>query len=131
MINKVILTGRLTANPEMRVLPSGMSVAVFSIAVNRRYKDKGGQWQEESYFFDVESFGQLAERISKQLSKGYQVLIEGSLRQDKWEKDGEKRSKVKIVAERVVLISKPANANANVESATEEVIEETIDDVPW
>jgi single-strand DNA-binding protein len=130
MINRVILTGRLTANPESRALPSGMPVAVFSIAVNRKYKDKGGSWQEESFFFDVETFGQLAERVGKQLSKGDQVLIEGSLRQDRWEdKNGEKRSKVKIVAERVVLISKPANANT--ENPTEEVLEETIDDVPW
>jgi single-strand DNA-binding protein len=127
MLNKVLLVGRLTGNPELRSLPSGMAVAVFTIAVNRRYKDKGGQWQEESFFFDVESFGQLAERISKQLTKGCKVLIEGQLRQDRWEdKNGEKRNKVKIVAERVVLISKPANT-----TATEEVIEETIDDVPW
>jgi single-strand DNA-binding protein len=129
MINKVILSGRLTANPETRALPSGMPVVVFSIAYNRKYKDKNGNWQEESHFFDIEAFGQLAERLSKQLSKGYQVLIEGSLRQDKWEKDGEKRSKVKIVADRVVVMSKPANSNND--NTTEEVIEETIDDVPW
>lgn len=130
MINKVIVMGRLTASPEMRSLPSGVPVASFSIAVNRRYKDKSGQWQEESFFFDIDAFGQLAERIGKQINKGDQVLIEGQLRQDKWEdKNGEKRSKIKIVAERVALISKPSgNTNAN---ATEEVIEETIDDVPW
>lgn len=130
MINRVIVMGRLTANPEMRSLPSGMPVVSFGIAVNRNYKDKNGNWQEESHFFDVEAFGQLAERIGKQLSKGYQVLIEGQLRQDKWEdKNGEKRSKVKIVAERVSLVSKPSgNTNAN---ATEEEVIEEIDDVPW
>jgi single-strand DNA-binding protein len=130
MINRTILMGRLTGNPEIRSLPSGMPVVTFSIAVNRKYKDKSGNWQEESYFFDIESFGQLAERIGKQFSKGDQVLIEGQLRQDKWEdKNGEKRSKVKILAERVSLVSKPANANTD--NATEEVLEETIDDVPW
>jgi single-strand DNA-binding protein len=123
MLNKVILVGRLTGNPELRVLPSGMAVAVFTIAVNKRYKDKNGNWQEESSFFDVESFGQLAERIGKQLSKGYKVLIEGQLRQDRWEdKNGEKRSKVKIIAEKVVLLSKPNGNNTE---------EEIVDDVPW
>ncbi|MBX0312294.1 MAG: single-stranded DNA-binding protein [Sulfurihydrogenibium sp.] len=123
MLNKVILVGRLTGNPELRVLQNGMSVAVFSIAVNRKYKDKNGNWQEESYFFDIEAFGQLAERIGKQLAKGYQVLIEGQLRQDRWEdKNGEKRSKVKIIAERISLLSKPNGNTAE---------EEIVDDVPW
>jgi single-strand DNA-binding protein len=107
-MNKVVIKGRLTKNPEVRYLPSGTPVITFSLAVNRRFKDKNGNWQEEAYFFDIESFGRLAERLGKQLSKGKEVLLEGSLRQDKWENQaGEKRSKVKIVAERVELISKP------------------------
>jgi single-strand DNA-binding protein len=109
-----MLIGRLTKNPEVRFLPSGMQVTSFSVAINRKFKDKNGEWKEEVSFFDVETFGKLAERVA-QLNKGYQILIEGELRQDKWESPaGEKRSKVKIVANRIALIGKPADAN-NVE----------------
>jgi single-strand DNA-binding protein len=119
MLNKVMLIGRLTRTPEVRFLPSGMQVTSFTVAVNRKYKDKGGNWQEESYFFDVETFGKLAERVA-QLDKGYQILVEGELRQDKWESPaGEKRSKVKIVANKIALLGKPADAN-NVEKKTSE-----------
>ncbi|MFN4196494.1 MAG: single-stranded DNA-binding protein [Caldimicrobium sp.] len=105
-MNKVMVKGRLTRDPEVRYLPSGTQVTSFSVAVNRRFKDKDGNWREEAYFFDIESFGRLAERLGKQLSKGKQILLEGSLRQDRWQNEaGEKRSKVKIVAERVELIS--------------------------
>lgn len=111
MLNKVILIGRLSRNPEIRYLPSGMQVTSFTLVVNRNYKDRDGNWQEESYFFDIETFGNLAERTGGSLSKGYQVLVEGSLRQDKWEtSSGEKRSKVKVVADRVSVLSKPASS---------------------
>lgn len=114
MLNKVLLIGRLTRDPEVRYLPSGMQVTTFSLAVNRRFKDKVGNWQEETYFFDIESFGGLAERLGRQLSKGNQILLEGSLRQDKWENQaGEKRSKIKIVAQRVALLSKPTQPDSN------------------
>lgn len=108
MLNKVLMIGRLTKDPEVRFLPSGMQVSSFTLAVGRRYKDKTGQWQEETYFFDVETYGNLAERVGKQFSKGYQIYIEGTLRQDKWETQaGEKRSKIKIVADKISLLSKP------------------------
>jgi len=117
MLNKVMLIGRLTGEPESRVLPSGMKVANFGVAVNKKYKDK-----KETYFFDVESYGQLAERVGT-FGKGYQVFIEGELRQDRWETPtGEKKSKVKIVADRVVLIAK---------SEDKKVEAENFDDVPW
>jgi len=112
MLNRVILIGRLTRDPEVRYLPSGMQVTSFSVAVNRRFKDKNGEWKEETSFFDVESYGKVAERIGTQLGKGDQILIEGSLRQDKWESpSGEKKSKVKIVANRISLIAKPEDGN--------------------
>ena len=112
MLNRVMLIGRLTRDPEVRFLPSGMQVTSLSIAVSRNFKDKNGEWREETSFFDIESYGKLAERLGTQLSKGYQVLIEGSLRQDRWESpSGEKRSKVKIVADRIALIAKPGDRN--------------------
>jgi len=124
MLNKVFLIGRLTRDPEIRFLPSGTQITSFSIAVNRPYK-VGDQWKEETYYFDVEAFGYLAERLGKQLSKGTQILLEGSLRQDRWEtSSGEKRNKIKIVADKVNLL------NASTSSTSQEKIEEEPADLP-
>lgn len=134
MLNKVLLIGRLSRNPEVRYLPSGTQVTSFTIAVNRNFKDKSGKWQEETYFFDVETFGDLAGRLGSAINKGDQVLIEGSLRQDRWEdKKGEKRSKIKIVADRVSTISK-TNSKATSEEIDTDAIEsdvESDEDVPF
>lgn len=113
MLNKVFLIGRLTRDPEIRFLPSGAQVTSFSIAVNRAYKAKdSNEWKEETYFFDIEAFGGLAERLGRQLSKGTQILVEGQLRQDRWETaSGDRRTKVKIVADRVHIISGRATEN--------------------
>jgi len=128
MLNRVMLIGRLTRDPEVRFLPSGMQVTSLSIAVSRNFKDKNGEWREETSFFDVEAFGKLAERVGTQLSKGYQILIEGSLRQDKWESSsGEKRSKVKIVAYRIALLGKPGDRNAK-STLTEEDLDISVED---
>jgi len=128
MLNRVMLIGRLTRDPEVRFLPSGMQVTSLSIAVSRNFKDKNGEWREETSFFDVEAFGKLAERVGTQLSKGYQILIEGSLRQDKWESSsGEKRSKVKIVAYRIALLGKPVDRNAK-STLTEEDLDISVED---
>lgn len=132
MLNSVMLIGRLTKDPEIRVLPSGMKVATILVAFNRSYKDKNNQWQEESHFFEVECFGKLAERLGS-FKKGNQVLVEGELRQDRWEDpSGGKRSKVKIVADRVVSLDKPAATKSAPTSPSVSVeTEETDDVVPW
>ena len=135
MLNKVFIIGRLTREPDIRFLPSGMQITSFTIANNRRYKDRDGNWKEESYFFDIETFGALAERVGRQLEKGTQILIEGSLRQDKWENSaGEKRSRIKIVADRISILSKVAKKeeSSNMEESVEEPIEDfsSDDDVP-
>ena len=104
MLNKVFLIGRLTRDPEIRFLPSGTQITTFSIAVNRRFR-VGEDWREETYYFDIETFGNLAERLGKQLNKGTQILVEGQLRQDRWKtSSGENRSKIKIVADKVNMI---------------------------
>ena len=112
MLNKVFLIGRLTRDPEIRFLPSGSQITSFSIAVNRAYKTKDSdEWKEETYYIDIDTFGYLAERLGKQLSKGTQILVEGSLRQDRWEtQTGEKRSKIKVVADKVNILSGRAAA---------------------
>jgi len=97
MLNKVVIVGRLVREPEMG------SVGRFTVAYNRRYK-KGDEWVEESHFFDVKVFGKLVERLGK-YKKGDLVFVEGRLSQDRWETEtGEKRSRISIVADRVLLI---------------------------
>jgi len=103
-LNKVFLIGRLTRDPQLRYTPSGMAVADVGIAVNRFRRGQEGQApQEETCFLDITVWGKQAENATEYLSKGSQVFIEGFLRLDTWDdkKTGEKRSKLKIVAERV------------------------------
>jgi single-strand DNA-binding protein len=103
-LNKVMLIGRLTRDPQLRYTPSGMAVADVDIAVNRFRRGQEGQPpQEEVCFLNVTVWGKQAENATEYLSKGSQVYIEGFLRLDTWDdkKTGEKRSKIKIVAERV------------------------------
>jgi len=98
--NKVILMGNLTRDPELRHLPSGMAVAQIGVAVNERWKNKQtDQWEERANFIDCEAFGRTAEVINEYFQKGRPILIEGKLRLDQWEKDGQKRSKLKVVVD--------------------------------
>jgi single-strand DNA-binding protein len=126
-MNKVILSGRLTKAPEVRFLPSGMQVTTFSIAVARKFKDKNGNWNEEVSYFDIETFGKVAQRAAESLNKGYQVLIEGQLKQEKYQdKNGNKKSKIKIIASKVNLLGKPKSATANAQNTKAEEVEEEI-----
>lgn len=102
--NRVMLMGNLTRDIELRYLPSGMAVAEFSIAVNEKRKASDGQWVEDVSFFEITLFGRTAEVASEYLSKGSPIFVEGRLKQDTWEKDGQKRSKVKVIGERMQMI---------------------------
>ena len=102
-INHVVLVGRLTRNAELKYTNSGAAVSKFGIAINQRRK-KDDQWVDEVNFFDVVLWGKSAESINQYLVKGKQVGIEGQLRQDRWEQDGQSRSKVEIVASNVQLL---------------------------
>lgn len=95
--NRVILAGNLVRDPEIRYLPSGLSVTSFSIAVNSRYR-QNNELKEEVSFFDIVVFGKLGETCAEYLSKGRPVLVEGRLRQRRWESEGTKRSKIEVVA---------------------------------
>ena len=117
MLNRVIIIGRLTKDPVVRYLPSGTQVAEFVLAYNRRYM-VGEEWKEESHFFDVKAYGKLAENLGVRISKGYTVVVEGRLVQDRWtDKEGNVQSRVRIVAEGVRIINKP-----KMEGPTEEVL---------
>lgn len=99
--NKVILMGNLTRDPEVRTLPSGSSVAKFSIAVSRSFTGSDGSAKEETSFVDIEAFARSAENIGKFFGKGKAILVEGHLRQDRWESPaGEKRNKLVVVLDR-------------------------------
>ena len=103
-INHVILLGRLTRDIELRYTNGGSCVGRFSLAVNRNKRSADGQWEEETGFFDVVLWGKQAESLSTYLRKGKQIAVEGSLRQDRWEQDGQKRSRVEIAANTVQLL---------------------------
>jgi len=104
--NKVILLGNLTRDPEVRYLPSGTAVANFAIAVNRRYK-QGEETKDEVSYIDIVVFGKSAENCGQYLNKGDGVLVDGRLQQRRWEtEDGQKRSKVEVVAQTVNFMPK-------------------------
>src|SRR5437016_2341404 len=101
--NRVILVGNLTRDPELRYIPSGTAVTDVGVAVNDRVK-RGDQWVDEATFVDVTLWGRTAEIANEYLSKGSPVLIEGRLKLDRWEKDGQKHSKLKVVGERLQML---------------------------
>jgi single-strand DNA-binding protein len=101
--NRVVLVGNLTRDPELRYLPSGMAVSDIGLAVNDRYK-KNDQWVDDPVFVDVTLWGRTAEVANEYLSKGSPVLIEGRLKLDRWEKDGQKHSKLKVTGEKMQML---------------------------
>lgn len=111
--NKVILMGNVTRNPEIKYLPgSGTPVAKFGLAVNRRYKS-GDVDKEETLFIDITAFSRLAEIIGEYVVKGDPLLVEGRLKLDQWEQNGQKRSKHEVVAENIQLLGRNKNSSAS------------------
>jgi single-strand DNA-binding protein len=101
--NHVSVVGNCTRDPELRFTPSGQAVATFGLAVNRRWQNRQtSEWEEATSFFDVTCWQQLAENVSESVQKGTRVMVTGRLDQRSWEtQDGDKRSKVEIVADEV------------------------------
>lgn len=101
-LNKAIVYGNLTRDPEVRSLPSGIQVCSFSVATNRVYKDKNGAKQEQADFHNIVVFGRQAETAGQYLKKGSSVLVEGRMQTRSWDdKDGQKKYRTEIVADRV------------------------------
>ena len=100
-LNKVMLIGNLTRDPELRVTPKGTAICTFSIAVNRKFKDDSGGEREEVTYVDIEAWGKSGENISKYCTKGRPLFVEGRLRLDQWEDKTtkEKRSRMRVVLE--------------------------------
>lgn len=103
-LNQVTLMGNLTRDPELRQTPNGQTVTNFSLALNRAYKDQSGEWQEVTDYVDIVCWGPLAERVAQYLSKGRRCLVQGRLQSRSWEQEGQKRSKVEVLANDVTFL---------------------------
>jgi single-strand DNA-binding protein len=108
--NKVILIGNLTRDPEIRYTPSGTAVGDLRMAVNRRFRTGDGQERDETCFVGVTVWGRQAETCGEYLKKGRPLLVEGRLKYDEWEKEGQKFSRLSVVAERVQFLGSPRGA---------------------
>jgi single-strand DNA-binding protein len=102
--NRVILMGNLTRDVEVRYTPGGTAVSEIGLAVNDRRKDAKGEWVDETTFVDVTLWGRTAEIAGEYLTKGAPLLVEGRLKLDTWEKDGQKRSKLRVVCENMRML---------------------------
>lgn len=110
-LNQVTIMGNLTRTPEIKQTPSGNSVASFSLALNRSYKDANDQWQEATDYVDVVAWGKLADQISERLDTGSRALVSGRLQSRSWEdkESGAKRSKLEVLAQDVTFLDKSDN----------------------
>ena len=105
-INRVIISGNLTRDPELRQTQSGMAVLSFGVAVNDRRKNPStGEWEDYPNFVDCTMFGARANSLAQYLSKGTKVSIEGKLRWSQWERDGQKRSKIEVIVDELEFMS--------------------------
>jgi single-strand DNA-binding protein len=113
--NNVTITGNATREPELRFTPSGQAVANFGVAVNRRWQNRQTQeWEEAVSFFDITAWAQLAENVAETVGKGTRITVSGRLDQRSWEnQEGEKRSKVEIVADDVAISLRWATADVH------------------
>ena len=117
-INKVMLFGNLTRDPELRALPTGMNVASFSLATNRVFKDRDGKNQEQTDFHNVVVFGRQADTVSQYLKKGSSAFVEGRLQTRNWDdkKTGEKKYRTEVVADRVQFGPRGSGSGAGAHS---------------
>ncbi len=139
--------GNLTRDPELRQTPNGQSVCSFSLALNRSYKGSDGNWQEATDYVDVVAWGPLGERVAQYVTKGRPVLVNGRLQSRSWEQDGQKRSKVEVIAQDVTFLggrgegegggSYTPSASKNTKKTDDVVIEDVgeepinLDDIPF
>ena len=120
--NRVVLVGNLTRDVELRYTPQGTAVTEIGLAVNDRVK-KNDQWVDEATFVDITLWGRTAEVASEYLSKGSQILVEGRLKLDTWEQEGKKRSKLRVVGERMQMLGgrKPGSGGGSANEYSEQV----------
>lgn len=132
MLNRVILIGRLTRDPELRYVPSGHPVASFSLAVDRPFTNQAGE--RETDFIDVVAWRKLADQVSQHLSKGRLVAVEGRLQIRTWEQEGQRRKAAEVVADAVRFLDKkaaPAGVTAGAADTNGGDFEPEQEDVPF
>lgn len=105
-LNRVFLIGNLTRDPEIRYIPSGKAVADLSMAINRKYRTTSGEVKEETCYVGVVVWERQAETAGEYLKKGSSIMVEGSLRYEQWEKDGEKKSRLRVNADRIQFLDR-------------------------
>jgi single-strand DNA-binding protein len=125
-INHVVLVGRLTRDANLKFSSSGLAICEFSLAINRRVR-QDDKWTDEAHFFDITLFGKQGEAIAKYMAKGNQIAVEGELRLDRWEQDGQKRSKIKIVANNVQLLGSRGGASGGAQGRFQKTQEDSGD----
>lgn len=125
--NRIMIGGHLTRDPELRFLNSGACVCDFGIATNRSWTGADGNKRDEVCFVDVSVWGKQAERVAEFLKKGAPAFIEGRLDFDQWEKDGQKRSKHRVTADRVIFLDRKPGAQQEATPAPQTID----DDVPF
>ncbi|HOK95371.1 MAG TPA: single-stranded DNA-binding protein [Anaerohalosphaeraceae bacterium] len=137
-LNKVLLMGNMTRNPQLSYLPSNTPVVEFGLAINRRYKKQDGTMADEPCYVDCRLFGKRAEVVNKYFKKGDPIFVEGRLQYDAWEKDGKKQSKLRVFVENFEFIGKGSQAagSSPAESSDYEQAPETSygpaeDDIPF
>ncbi|MBI5906529.1 single-stranded DNA-binding protein [Candidatus Saccharibacteria bacterium] len=127
--NQVTLMGNLTRDPELRSTPNGQSVCSFSLALNRSYKNStSGEWVEATDYVDVVAWGPLGERVAQYLTKGRPALVSGRLQSRNWEQEGQKRSKVEVVANDVTFLGGPGGGAPSGDSGAPAASSSTKDD---
>ena len=135
--NKVILLGNLVADPELRVTQNGHSIAKFTLAINRSFITKEGDQRDEVSYVSIDAFGKQADTISNYLSKGNPILVEGRLRQDRWEtQQGEKRTKLVVALESFRFVGQKNDSSVdpvdkNLTKRTEKTNVELDEDIPF
>jgi single-strand DNA-binding protein len=144
--NQVIVMGNLTRDPELRSLPSGQTICSFAVAVNRSWTNRDGEQQDAVDFFDVSAWGKLGDLVNQYLQKGRKCMVVGRLQSRSWEQDGQKRTRVEIVANDVTFLdsrgggdggnfqsSAPSSAPTSAKKSTkkkDDVVIEDIEDEP-
>ena len=126
--NKVMLMGNLTRDPELRYTSNGSAVTSFGLAVNRKFK-QGDEWKEDVCFVDITVWGKQGENCAEYLSKGRPAFVEGRLQYSTWESDGQKKSKLDVVANTVQFLGSRGDAQGGLSAGQAPVPEE--DDVPF
>jgi single-strand DNA-binding protein len=135
--NKVIIMGRLTRDIDLKSINNGTSLAEIGIAVNERRKDRDGKWTDAVHFVEVTFWGKKAEVMSQYLEKGQPVLIEGKLRQDRWESNGQNYSKLKVHGEQFSFVgsrqygSEVIHQKTDIDKADRTKVTIPDDDIPF